>query len=92
MEQRTLGAGEPRIATLRGALDAGITFIGTAGHYGMGHNETPDAIPAFLQRLGTDYVDICRPARLDTIEQVAGERYAPALLSLLDSERTGGRR
>ncbi|MER6581421.1 aldo/keto reductase [Nonomuraea sp. NPDC001023] len=35
---------------------------------------------------------------LDTIEQavprgaVAGERYAPALLALLDSERTGGRR
>ncbi|MEV0822495.1 hypothetical protein [Nonomuraea rubra] len=29
---------------------------------------------------------------LDTIEQAAGERYAPALLSLLDSERTGGRR
>ncbi|MEV3986208.1 hypothetical protein [Nonomuraea sp. NPDC049758] len=36
---------------------------------------------------------------LDAIEQavpprgaVAGERYAPALLALLDSERTGGRR
>ncbi|GAA2871661.1 hypothetical protein [Nonomuraea rubra] len=30
-------------------------------------------------------------ADLDTVEQAAGERDAPALLSLLDSERTGGR-
>ncbi|MFC4908333.1 aldo/keto reductase [Actinomadura gamaensis] len=96
---------EGGIATLRSALDAGITFIDTADHYGMGHNETligralrpalreravvsvkfgalfgvdgrvhgvnarPDAVANFLgyslQRLGTDYVDIYRPARLD---------------------------
>ncbi|MFI6182843.1 aldo/keto reductase [Nonomuraea sp. NPDC051191] len=33
-------ADEQSIATLRNALDAGITFIDTADHYGMGHNET----------------------------------------------------
>ncbi|MEU1879075.1 aldo/keto reductase [Streptosporangium sp. NPDC020072] len=101
------GADEQSIATFRNALDAGITFIDTADHYGMGHNETligqalrsadrdravlsvkfgalfgvdgsvrgvngrPDAIPNFLgyslQRLGIDYVDIYRPARLDPV-------------------------
>ncbi|WAL65316.1 aldo/keto reductase [Amycolatopsis cynarae] len=96
---------ERSIATIRSALDAGITLIDTADHYGMGHNESligralrtvdrgravvsvkfgalfgvdgsmrgfngrPDSVANFLayslQRLGTDYVDIYRPARLD---------------------------
>jgi aryl-alcohol dehydrogenase-like predicted oxidoreductase len=93
------------IATVRAALDAGITLLDTADFYSMGHNElllaealreVPrdtyqlsvkfgaqigpdgswfgfDARPAAvktaaaytLQRLGTDYIDIYRPARLD---------------------------
>ena len=93
------------IATIRVALDAGITFLDTGDFYGMGHNETlirkalnginrkdvvisvkfgalrdplggwsgydcrPGAVKNFLaytlQRLGVDYVDIYRPARLD---------------------------
>ena len=93
------------IATIRAAMDAGITLLDTADFYGMGHNEMligralppadrgkvvlslkfgglrgpdlafrgidgrPAAVHNFLayslQRLGTDYVDIYRPARLD---------------------------
>ncbi len=93
------------IATLRAAVEAGVTLIDTGDFYGMGHNEmlirralegTPrarlvysvkfgalrgpdgswggnDARPAAvknflaysLRRLGTDYIDIYRPARLD---------------------------
>ncbi|OBI11886.1 aldo/keto reductase [Mycobacterium sp. E2462] len=93
------------IATLRAALDAGITLVDTGDFYGMGHNELLiaealrgrpresyqlsvkfggllgpdgswvgfDARPAAvksaaaysLQRLGTDYLDVYRPARLD---------------------------
>ncbi|MGH3726166.1 MAG: aldo/keto reductase [Mycobacterium sp.] len=93
------------IATVRAALDAGITLLDTADFYGMGHNELllgealrsvprdryqlsvkfggqlgpdtswvgfdarPAAVKAAaaysLQRLGTDYIDIYRPARLD---------------------------
>ncbi len=93
------------IATIRAALDAGITLLDTADFYGMGHNELLlrealkgrqrervfiqvkfgahrdpkgaflgyDARPAAtktwlaytLQRLGTDYVDLYQPARLD---------------------------
>ena len=93
------------IATIRTALDAGITLLDTGDFYGMGHNElllaraldgVPresvfiqvkfgaqrdpggafigyDASPAAvktslaytLQRLGTDYVDLYQPARLD---------------------------
>lgn len=93
------------IATIRAALDAGITLIDTADFYGMGHNEQligralppgdreravislkfgalrdpgggfqgtdgrPKAVANFLAysltRLGTGYVDIYRPARLD---------------------------
>ncbi len=102
-------------ATIRAALDAGITLIDTGDFYGMGHNEmligralaqTPrgsyrlsvkfgaqrgpdgaplgfDARPAAvktaaaysLRRLGTDYIDIYRPARLDAkvpIEETVG--------------------
>lgn len=102
-------------ATVRAALDAGITVLDTGDFYGMGHNELllgealhsvprdsyqlsvkfggqlgPDggwvgfdarpsslkAAAAYsLQRLGTDYVDIYRPARLDPavpIEETVG--------------------
>jgi aryl-alcohol dehydrogenase-like predicted oxidoreductase len=99
-------ADEPEsIATIRAALDAGITLVDTADFYGMGHNELllrdalrgvdrgnvfiqvkfggqrdpsgafigHDASPATvktslaytLTRLGTDYVDLYQPARLD---------------------------
>ena len=93
------------IATIRAALDAGITLLDTGDFYGMGHNElllrdalrgTPrdsvfiqvkfggqrdpsgafignDASPVTvknslaysLTRLGTDYVGLYQPARLD---------------------------
>jgi aryl-alcohol dehydrogenase-like predicted oxidoreductase len=92
-------------ATIRAALDAGITFLDTGDFYGMGHNEMlircalegvprdrvvisvkfgglrdpagmfhgndsrPAAVKNFLayslRRLGTDYIDIYRPSRLD---------------------------
>jgi len=95
------------IATIRAALDAGITLLDTGDFYGMGHNELllrdalrgigvprdsvfiqvkfggqrdpsgafigTDASPVAvknslaytLTRLGTDYVDLYQPARLD---------------------------
>jgi aryl-alcohol dehydrogenase-like predicted oxidoreductase len=93
------------IATIRAALDAGITLLDTGDFYGMGHNELllrdalrgvrrnsvfiqvkfggqrdpsgafigHDASPAAvknslaytLTRLGTDYIDLYQPARLD---------------------------
>jgi aryl-alcohol dehydrogenase-like predicted oxidoreductase len=93
------------VATIRSALDAGITLLDTGDFYGMGHNEMllrdalrgvprdsvfiqvkfggqrdprgafigHDASPVMvknslaysLQRLGTDYVDLYQPARLD---------------------------
>jgi aryl-alcohol dehydrogenase-like predicted oxidoreductase len=93
------------IATIRAAIDAGITLIDTGDFYGMGHNEMlirralenvprsnvvisvkfgalrdpagmfggndsrPQAVKNFLsyslRRLGTDYIDLYRPARLD---------------------------
>ena len=93
------------LATIRAALDAGITLIDTGDFYGMGHNEMligevlkgvpreqvivsvkfgaqrdpaggwlgldlrPQAVKNYLayslQRLGLDYIDIYRPARLD---------------------------
>jgi aryl-alcohol dehydrogenase-like predicted oxidoreductase len=103
------------LATIRAALDAGITLLDTGDFYGMGHNELlirdaltavprdavqisvkfgalrgpdgawlgydsrPAAVRNFvtysLQRLGTDYIDIYRPARLDPsvpIEETVG--------------------
>jgi aryl-alcohol dehydrogenase-like predicted oxidoreductase len=93
------------IATIRAAVDAGMTLIDTGDFYGMGHNEMlirralegtardrvvisvkfgalrdpagafsgvdcrPAAVKNFvaytLRRLGIDYIDIYRPARLD---------------------------
>jgi len=95
------------IATIRAALDAGITLLDTGDYYGMGHNELllrhalegrrrdqvvisvkfgalrdpegawigfdgrPAAVKTFvaysLRRLGTDYIDIYRPGRLDHV-------------------------
>lgn len=101
------GSADPAesLATVRAALDAGVTLLDTGDFYGMGHNELllrealrerrredyllsvkfgalrnpsggwsgydarPAAIGNFLsyslKRLGTDYIDIYRPARLD---------------------------
>ncbi len=93
------------IATIRAAIEAGVTLIDTGDFYGMGHNEMlirralegvprsrvvisvkfgalrdpagafygndgrPQAVKTFLayslRRLGTDYIDIYRAARLD---------------------------
>ena len=93
------------IATIRAAIDAGVTLVDTGDFYGMGHNEMlirraldgvprqnvvisvkfgalrdaaggfggndgrPQAVKNFLayslRRLGTDYIDVYRPARLD---------------------------
>ena len=93
------------VATIRAALDAGITLLDTGDFYGMGHNELllgrvlrevprdsvfvqvkfggmrdprgafigydarPAAVKNFLTysltRLGTDYIDLYQPARLD---------------------------
>jgi aryl-alcohol dehydrogenase-like predicted oxidoreductase len=93
------------VATLRAAIEAGVTLIDTGDFYGMGHNEMlirraldgvarsrfvysvkfgalrepsggwggndcrPQAVKNFLaytlRRLGTDYIDVYRPARLD---------------------------
>jgi aryl-alcohol dehydrogenase-like predicted oxidoreductase len=99
-------AEEPEsIATIRAALDAGVTLLDTGDFYGMGHNELllrgalrgvdrgsvfiqvkfggqrdpggtfigHDASPVMvknslaytLTRLGTDYIDLYQPARLD---------------------------
>jgi aryl-alcohol dehydrogenase-like predicted oxidoreductase len=95
------------IATIRAALDTGVTLLDTGDYYGMGHNELlireaiarhgrdrvilsvkfgalrdpegawlgfdgrPAAVKTFLaytlRRLGTDYVDIYRPGRLDPV-------------------------
>ncbi len=103
------------IATIRAALDAGITLLDTGDFYGMGHNELllrdalrgvdrssvfiqvkfggqrdpggafigHDTSPAAVKnslaytlvRLGTDYVDLYQPARLDDhvpIEETVG--------------------
>jgi aryl-alcohol dehydrogenase-like predicted oxidoreductase len=103
------------IATIRAALDAGITLFDTGDFYGAGHNELllrralegrnrrqvllsvkfgalrdpgggwlgadgrPAAVKNFLaytlRRLGTDYVDVYRPARVDPgvpIEETVG--------------------
>jgi aryl-alcohol dehydrogenase-like predicted oxidoreductase len=102
-------------ATIRAALDAGVTLLDTGDFYGMGHNELllrdalrgvdrssvfiqvkfggqrdprgafvgHDASPAMvksslaysLTRLGTDYIDLYQPARLDgrvPIEETVG--------------------
>jgi aryl-alcohol dehydrogenase-like predicted oxidoreductase len=111
------------IATVRAALDAGITLIDTGDFYGMGHNEfllrdalrgrsreeivlsvkfgvmrdpggrivgndgRPQAVKNFLSytltRLGTDYVDVYRPARVDP--NVAIEETVGAIAELVEA-------
>ena len=103
------------LATIRAAVDAGVTLIDTGDFYGTGHNEMligralrdvgrdavqlsvkfgarfgpgmswegvdtrPSSMRTFLayslQRLGTDHIDVYRPARLDPdvpIEETIG--------------------
>jgi aryl-alcohol dehydrogenase-like predicted oxidoreductase len=109
------------LATLRAAVDAGVTLLDTGDFYGMGHNELligealksisrdrlllsvkfgalrdptggwlgvdarPKALKNFLayslQRLGVDYIDIYRPARLDP--QVPIEDTVGAIADLI---------
>jgi len=102
-------------ATIRAALDAGITLLDTGDFYGMGHNElllrdslhgvnrsevfiqvkfggqrdpsgafighdtspvaAKNSLAYSLTRLGTDYIDLYQPARLDArvpIEETVG--------------------
>ncbi len=106
---------EESLATIRAALDAGITLLDTGDFYGMGHNElllsrvlrevprdsvfvqvkfggqrdpsgrfighdaSPVSVKNYLSysltRLGTDYIDLYQPARLDPrvpIEETVG--------------------
>ena len=104
------------LATIRAAVDAGITLLDTGDFYGMGHNElllrdalrrgipresvfiqvkfggqrdpggafigqdtsaaaVKNSLAYTLTRLGTDYVDLYQPARLDSkvpIEETVG--------------------
>jgi aryl-alcohol dehydrogenase-like predicted oxidoreductase len=102
------------IATIKEAIDSGVTLLNTGDFYGMGHNELlirraiegrrdrvfisvkfgamrdparhfvgfdarPQAVKNFLayslNRLGTDYVDLYQPARVDPsvpIEETVG--------------------
>src|SRR6516164_7311266 len=112
------------IATIRAALDAGITLLDTGDFYGMGHNELllrdalrrgvsresvfiqvkfggqrdpsgafigHDASPVALKnslaytltRLGTDYVDLYQPARLD--DRVPIEETVGAIGEMIDA-------
>jgi aryl-alcohol dehydrogenase-like predicted oxidoreductase len=111
------------IATIRAALDAGVTLLDTGDFYGMGHNELlirdaladanredvvisvkfgaqrdpagmwlgydarPQAVKTALaytlKRLGTDYVDVYRPARVDP--NVPIEETAGAIKELIDA-------
>ncbi len=114
---------EESVATIRAALDAGITLLDTGDFYGMGHNELllgrvlrevprdsvfiqvkfggmrdprgmfighdarPAAVKNFLAysltRLGTDYIDLYQPARLDP--QVPIEDTAGAIGEMIDA-------
>jgi len=111
------------VATIRAALDAGITLLDTADFYGMGHNELLlrdalrgvdrsgvfiqvkfggqrdprgallgfDASPAAvktslaytLTRIGTDYVDLYQPARLDGLVRI--EETVGAIAELIQA-------
>src|SRR6202050_2595879 len=107
------------IATIRAALDAGITMLDTGDFYGMGHNEMlirraiegrrkdvflavkfgamrgpdgsfngydlrPEAVKNFLsyslRRLGTDYIYLYQPSRLDSRTPINATRGALASL------------
>jgi aryl-alcohol dehydrogenase-like predicted oxidoreductase len=110
-------------ATIRAAIDAGITLLDTGDFYGMGHNEMllrdalrgvdrssvfiqvkfggmrapdgafigydarPAAVRNFLSyslsRLGTDYIDVYQPARLDPLVPI--EDTVGAIANLIDA-------
>ena len=116
------------VATIRDALDAGVTLLDTGDFYGMGHNEwlirqalrtgdrdrvalsvkfgmlrapdgtmqgidtRPEAVRNFLayslQRLGTDRIDIYRPARLDP--RVPIEDTVGAIAEQVQAGNVGG--
>lgn len=111
------------IATIRAALENGVTLLDTGDFYGMGHNEmllcealsdrdrnevqisvkfgaqrSPDgaflgfdgrpgavktSLAYSLRRLGTDYIDVYRPARLDP--QVPIEDTVGAIKEMIDA-------
>ncbi|GHJ39371.1 aldo/keto reductase [Streptomyces sp. TS71-3] len=111
------------LATVRAALDAGVTLIDTGDFYAMGHNEMllaealrgrdrdsyllsvkfgvrrgadgaflgqdcrPESVKNFLAysltRLGTDHIDVYRPARLDPAVPV--EETVGAIKELVDA-------
>jgi aryl-alcohol dehydrogenase-like predicted oxidoreductase len=111
------------VATIRAALDAGITLLDTGDFYGMGHNELllgrvlrevprdsvfvqvkfggmrdprgafvgydarPAAVKNFLTysltRLGTDYIDLYQPARLDPAVPI--EDTVGAIAEMIDA-------
>jgi aryl-alcohol dehydrogenase-like predicted oxidoreductase len=111
------------VATIRAALDAGITLLDTGDFYGMGANELlirdaltrhdrddvlisvkfgalrdpgggwtgydarPQAVKSFLaytlNRLGTDHIDIYRPARVD--RSVPIEETVGAIKEMIDA-------
>ena len=56
------------VATIRAALDAGVTLLDTGDYSWLGFDGRPAAVKTFvaysLRRLGTDYVDIYRPGPL----------------------------
>jgi aryl-alcohol dehydrogenase-like predicted oxidoreductase len=114
---------EESVATIRAALDAGITLLDTGDFYGMGHNELllgrvlrevprdsvfvqvkfggmrdprgaftgydarPGAVKNFLTysltRLGTDYIDLYQPARLDPAVPI--EDTVGAIAEMIDA-------
>jgi aryl-alcohol dehydrogenase-like predicted oxidoreductase len=114
---------EESVATIRAALDAGITLLDTGDFYGMGHNELllgrvlrevprdsvfvqvkfggmrdpqgafigydarPAAVKNFLtyslSRLGTDYIDLYQPARLDPAVPI--EDTVGAIAEMIDA-------
>lgn len=116
------------IATIRAAIDSGITLIDTADFYGIGHNEmlirqalrdgdreqitlsgkfgalrAPDgnmvgvegrpanvksSLAYSLQRLGTEHIDIYRPARLDP--DVPIEETIGAIAEMVQAGYVGG--
>jgi aryl-alcohol dehydrogenase-like predicted oxidoreductase len=74
------------LATLQAAADAGVTLLDTGDFGGwLGVDARPKALKNFLayslQRLGVDYIDIYRPARLDP--QVPIEDTVGAIADLI---------
>jgi len=88
------------IATIHAALDAGINLLDTGDFYGMGHNEMLIG-DALRERSRDDFLTEALDALDVTLtdederrieaavppDAAAGERYAPAQMAMLDSER-----